>query len=467
MAGSPLVERLAAFAALGGLPQEELEWLAAHGEVMRLAAGETVLRRGELMEHLYVVLDGRIAVHRDRGAGRRKVMEWVAGDVTGKLPYSRAGRSESSIVLEVETKLLAVSQAHFREMAYRCPEFTAHSVHLMLDRAREFRTSDLQEEKMISLGKLAAGLAHELNNPASATVRGAKLLGRGLTDMGKAVRTLGGTSLGDRQIEALERFRDRCAAVEGQVPRSALEQTDREDEIAAWLEERGLDPEPAASLAETAVDVPALEQLAGEISGDALTATLQWIARDCEAKVLAAGIERAATRIHDLVDAVKRFTYMDQRGRSETLDVQTGLRDTIRVLSSKASAKRATVTLDVEEGLPSVRANGGELNQVWLNLIDNALDAIPESGHVEITAVREHDRVVVRVEDDGAGIDPDVMPHIFDPFFTTKEPGEGVGLGLEAVQRLLRQSDGEVVVESRPGRTEFRVSLASVPDPDS
>jgi len=152
---------------------------------------------------------------------------------------------------------------------------------------------------------------------------------------------------------------------------------------------------------------------------------------------------------------------MDKLAGPDSVDVESGLRDTIRVVTSKAKSKGASITLDVEPYLLPAHANGGALNQVWLNLIDNALDAIPDSGRIEISARRELDRIVVCVVDDGPGIPPDIMPRIFDPFFTTKPPGQGTGLGLDVTRRLLRRYHGDISVNSRPGRTEFRVSLLS------
>lgn len=230
------------------------------------------------------------------------------------------------------------------------------------------------------------------------------------------------------------------------------------NEIADWLERQQSDQAYAAPLADMDVTVEALDSLADETSGDALNAVVRWIAASCVADSIAIDIEQAATRIYELVSAVKKFTYMDNLAGPERVDVETGLRDTIRVLASKAKLKGAAITLDVEADLPRVHANGGELNQVWMNLIDNALDAIPESGCIDISAGMELDRVVVHVVDDGAGIPTDALPKIF-AFFTTKPPGQGTGLGLEITRRLVRRYQGDIYVQSRPGRTEFCVSL--------
>jgi signal transduction histidine kinase len=454
-----LVDRLANLPKLGTLPRPELEWLVAHGTLEVRNAGEVIAPKGRRIELLWIVLSGRIAVQVDRGVGPRLVTEWHPGDVSGMLPYSRMTGPPGHNYAETPAELLAVHEKHFPEMVWRCPTFTAYTVHSMLDRARSFNTSDLQDEKMISLGKLAAGLAHELNNPASAAVRGAKQLLAGLTSAESAARALGAAGLSDEMLATIERVRVACVAQPTGTVLSAMQQADREDAIADWLERHHMDPADAGMLADTAVTVDALDTLATSLSGPALEAALRWIAAGCATHALAVDIERAATRIHELVAAVKRFTYMDTVAGPEPVDVEAGLRDTMRVLAAKARSNGAAVVLEIEPGLPRVRATGSELNQVWLNLIDNALDAIAEGGRIAITARVELDRVVVRVIDDGPGIPADVLPRIFDPFFTTKPPGQGTGLGLDIAQRLIRRHHGDLAVQSRPGQTEFRVSL--------
>jgi len=459
MTENNLIDRLAEFPQLAGIPREELEWLTTHGKLEVREAGFVVAPKGERIVNLWILVSGRIAIHVDRGAGPRLVMEWRVGDVGGMLPYSRMKGPPGNNYLAEKSELLAVHERHFPEMINRCPTFTALTVHMMLDRARSFNTSDLQDEKMISLGKLSAGLAHELNNPASATVRGAKLLLAGLTEADAASRELGAAGLSAVQIDAIERTHAACAAMPVGTVLSALQQSDREDAISDWLDRHGADPDYASPLASTPVTIEVLDTLAKEISGEMLGTALRWIATGCTTHLLARDIERAAARIYELVSAVKKFTYMDNLSGPESVDVAAGLSDTIRIVTSKAKSRGASITLDVEPDLPRVQATGGELNQVWLNLIDNALDAIPESGSITITARNELDKVVVRVIDDGPGIPPDVLSRIFDPFFTTKPPGQGTGLGLDITRRLLRRYHGDLNIESRPGHTECRVRL--------
>ena len=312
---------------------------------------------------------------------------------------------------------------------------------------------------MISLGKLAAGLAHELNNPASAMVRNLKLLLTGLAKADRAARALGAAVLTEEMADVIERTRNVCLTMSVDKVLSPIDQADREDEIADWLTRHRSDPAHAASLAETAVTIEALDALANASSGDTLDAALRWIASACATHSLASDIERAATRIYQLVAAIKNFTYMDKLAGPESVNVEAGLRDTVRIVTSKVRSKGVAISLDIEPELPPAYATGGEINQVWLNLIDNALDAVSESGHIKISACRELDRIVVRVIDDEPGIPPNIMSRIFDPFFTTKPPGQGTGLGLDITWRLLRRYHGDISFDSRPGRTEFRVSL--------
>ncbi len=461
-----LVDRLADHALLRAVPREQIAWVAAHGRFHRLVAGEVFYGRGDKVEGLHVVLSGHLAIHVDRGAGRRKAMEWRGGEVSGSLPYSRLVGTPGEVVAEEPTELVTVHRDHFPEMIERCHELTAVFVHVMLDRARHFTSSDLHDEKLMSLGKLAAGLAHELNNPASAIVRSAKGLTDHLAGVEHASRALGGIGLTATQLAAVEAVREICLATPVTAVRSPLERADREDAIAAWLEAHDAEVGAAEALAETAVTLEALDRLAAVLDHPALDAALVWVASGCATRRIAAEIERAASRIYELVGAVKGFTRMDHATVPEAVDIGRGLTDTLAVLQAKARERSVAVQVQVGADLPRVQGFGGELNQVWLNLIDNALDAVTESGRVDVTATRNGGAVVVRVVDDGPGIPADILGRIFDPFFTTKAVGQGAGLGLDIVRRLVQRHDGEIDVDSKPGRTEFRVSLP-VPAPPS
>src|SRR4029079_6553001 len=234
---------------------------------------------------------------------------------------------------------------------------------------------------------------------------------------------------------------------------SALEQEDREDAIARWLKAHDVDVDAAEALAETSVSLEMLDQLAESLRGDAVIAAVQWIAAGCAAQRLAAEIQEAASRIYDLVAAIKGFTEMDRASVPEPVDIGRGLANTLTVLRAKAKSKAVGMVVNVDDALPSVRGFGGELNQVWANLIDNAIDAVGQGGRVELKASREGEAVVVRVVDNGGGISADIRDRIFDPFFTTKPIGEGTGLGLDIVRRLVQRHNGQIELDSSPGRT--------------
>ncbi|UCF64407.1 MAG: ATP-binding protein [bacterium] len=461
MTDTVLVKRLESLPNLDKIPRKELEWLVANGHYETHQAGTVIAPKGKRIENLYIVLSGHITSQRDRGTGPQRVIEWYSGSVTGMLPYSRMTAPPGDNYLEIKSELLTIHEKHFPEMIQQCPAFTALTVHSMLDRARVFKSSELQNEKMISLGKLAAGLAHEINNPAAATVRGAKQLLESLAEADAASSSMGAAGLSSELTNSIEQLRSACLAQPIGNVFSPIEQADREEEIEDWLRDHHMDPTYAESLATTAINIDLLDKLANMIPGDKLPVVLRWIAAGCTTHTLAIDIMKASTRISELVAAIKRFTYMDKSAKPELVDVETGLQDTIRVLGSKVKSKGATLTIDVEADLPPVLAIGGELNQIWLNLIDNALDAISESGNIKIDARKDRDQVVVRVIDDGQGISPEDMPRIFDPFFTTKPPGAGTGLGLEITRQLVKTNRGDISVQSRPGQTEFIISLVA------
>jgi signal transduction histidine kinase len=454
-----LIERLAEHTTLRVAPRPELEWLVAHGTIRKMDTGEVLSAKGVRVEALYIILSGRLALFVDRGAGPNKFVEWREGDVTGMLPYSRLLTPPGDVNALEPVEILTIPRDDLRAMTRDCFEVTTILVHTMLDRARLFTSSELQNEKMISLGKLSAGLAHELNNPASAIERGAAMIEDRLEDSEKATRYLAATTLSDAQIAAVDAFRRSCMAKQNHEVRSPLEQCDREEDMERWLGEHGLDTANAQILADTAVTFEALDLLVAAVKPPALHAVVQWAAAGCAMRNLSSKIQDSAMCISSLVFAVKGFTHMDQANVAEPVDLGPSLANTVAVLKSKARAKSVDVTLELEAELPKVRGFAGELNQVWGNLIDNALDAVAHGGRVEVLAIREDQSVVVRIRDDGPGIPAEVCDRIFDPFFTTKPLGRGTGLGLDIARRLALHNDGAIDFESHPGRTEFRVRL--------
>jgi signal transduction histidine kinase len=454
-----LIDRLASLPSLSRIPRSELKWLVENGQAGVYDVGMVIGPRDKPIENLWIIISGKIAIRVDRGAGPKLVMEWQTGDVTGLLPYSRMSSPPGDTCVEEKLEVILINRDLFPDMIHLCPSFTALTVHSMLDRVRNFNTSDLQDEKMISLGKLSAGLAHELNNPASATVRNAKMLLAGLNNLETASRDLGAAGLSGALIKEIEKLRTTCLENAEDASLSPIQKAEHLDLLTAWLDRHRLNTDFALPLVDTCITIDQLDKLAGPLSENALEKVVTWLAASCTAHALAAEIELGSTQIHQVVEAVKKFTFMDNLSVKELVDIETGIRDTLSILVAKSRSKKAEIIFDFAAGLPKAYANGSDLNQVWFSLLDNALDAIPHAGSIRISAAKEGDRVVIRITDNGPGIPSANLSKIFDPFFTTKAPGQGTGLGLDIARRLLRRYAGDITVTSRPGRTEFCVSL--------
>jgi len=454
-----LILRLESLPGLAQIPRPELEWLAQHGTLEIYQPG-LVSPKGTKIDDLRIILEGKFALYIDRGAGPKVAnTELHSGIVTGVLPYSRLVALPGDLYAEKRTETLSISTKHFPEMINKCPLFTAHTVHTLIDRTRIHTKSDLQDEKMSSMGKLAAGLAHELNNPASVNIRDAKLLRESQMEADSVSLMLSKAGLNEKQFDEIESFRSACIERSHNISLSPIQKSDLQDEIMEWLERNQVDIIHAGPLADLRVTIEDLDGLQNILPGKVLETALKWMVASCRIQALAVEIENASNRIYKLVDAVKKFTYMDNLAEKESIDVEAGICDSLRVLDSKSKSKNASITLEIDKNLPRVRANGAELNQVWFSLLDNALDAIPNSGEIRIRAGMEANLMMVRIIDNGPGIPHDKLGRIFDPFYTTKPPGQGTGLGLDLSRRIIRRYNGDINVHSEPGKTEFCVNL--------
>jgi signal transduction histidine kinase len=475
-----LIDRLSQHRTLGSVPPAELEWLAAHGVLRRLDPGDILSVKGHPVAALYIILSGRLALFVDRGNGPDKIIEWREGDVSGLLPYSRLSVAPGDSRALEPLELLAIPRDLLQAMTRECFHVTSILVHTMVDRTRLFTSGDLQNEKMVSLGKLSAGLAHELNNPASAIQRCVAVLEKHLEKSERFAGSFVTSTLSEPQHAALEAILEAMspsAAGSSRPALTPLEQSDREETIAAWLTRHGADLVSADALAQSGVTLQSLDRLAASVPQPTLNALLGWLSASCAVRNLTARIHGSAAQISHLIDAVKGFTHMDQANAAEPVDVASGLASTVAVLQSKAREKSISVTLQLDPALPRVRGFAAELNQIWNNLIDNALDAAAGGGKVEVHAapeshhvpenqhvpknqhLHEDQHIIVRVIDDGPGIAEEIRTRVFDPFFTTKPQGQGIGLGLDIARRLARHNDGAIEFTSIPGRTEFRVRL--------
>jgi signal transduction histidine kinase len=457
MSPEETVARLASLDTFASVPRTELVWLTEHGVVREYDTGALVRAAGTPVDEMSVLLAGRVALYLPQAGGWRMTAAVESGYVIGCIPYSRFQKAPGNLVIEDRATMLDLHREHFPAMVSECPELTAALVQHMLDRAREFHGVRLHDERMQSLGRLASGLAHELNNPAAAATREAGSLAALLDESERASRALAAARLSDTQLQAVDAIREACQKPVQQ--RTALEAMDREDDFAAWLSRHDIDPTVAEALAASPVSLTALEELANVLPAEALGTAIQWVASGYAARDAARHIQSATRRIHDLVAAVKGFTFMDREAVPEEVDIARGLQDTIAVLEAKARASAVNVALETADDLPRVYGFGSEINQLWEKLIDNAIDAAGSKGSVSVTATSRDDGVIVRITDTGPGIAEEHKARIFDPFFTTKPVGSGTGLGLDLARRIAHLHHGDIDVISKPGKTVFRVRL--------
>jgi signal transduction histidine kinase len=439
------------------LPDDQLTWFLSQSQEMHIKAGETYVRQGDPADSMFVILEGQFQWRGEFG-GETIVLAGKPGDVTGVLPFSRMKQFTVTGRAITDGRVLKFPTSLFPELVQKMPELTTRLVGLMSDRIREATRIEQQRDRLASLGKLSAGLAHELNNPASAATRATSQLRDILKKIKNASLELGRrdmTSTQKAEIEKLETSFTR----QDIVPPDALTISDLEDQIDSLLRSHGQNDlwQLAAALARRNIRPEALESLFANLDADTARAALVRIAASVEVASLLHEIESSTSRISDLVRAIKEYTYMDQAA-VQSVDVVKSLETTLTILNHKLKHGVA-VQRDYQKVPLLVNSFGSELNQVWTNIIDNAIDAMGGKGELRVRTYRDDGCVVVEIGDNGPGISPEVEPHIFEPFFTTKRVGEGTGLGLDTVQRIVKKHRGNIQVKSKPGNTRFEVWL--------
>ncbi|HZT31770.1 MAG TPA: ATP-binding protein [Bryobacteraceae bacterium] len=457
---SRLAEELRGIPIFSDLSEDDLLWLASRMSETSLRPAEVYQREGDAADRMIVVLEGELHGRTEAAGADGPAFVVRAGQVTGLLPYSRMARFPSTVRAVAPSRVASLPAAHFREMLDRMPALGPRLVGLMADRIRATTRMSEQRERLAALGKLSAGLAHELNNPASAARRAATGLREAVLALRSANVRLDEQPFTTAQRAFLARLeRDEAEACGASAPLDSLERSDREEEIRAWLDARGVahQPELPGNLADAGVTPATLEQVAAQFPAEALGDVLVRLSATFTIVRLAGEIETGTARIAELVRAIKEYSHMDQAPEQE-VDVHQGLESTLVMLRHRLK-NGVQVARDYDRSLPRICGHPGELNQVWTNLIDNAIQAMKGEGILRVRTAPEPGWVLVEIGDNGPGIPPEVQSRLFEPFFTTKPHGEGTGLGLDTVYRIVTAHRGTVCFESEPGDTRFQVRL--------
>ena len=454
------VEELSKLPILSGLERSDLEWLANRVDEKIWQQGDITARPGDPVDYMLVLLEGELQIERVEEPGV-PFIQMDAGQITGALPFSRLQIYNGIGRAVRRTRALRLHKSNFPALVQGAPLLGQRLVNIMSDRIREVARVETQNEKLMALGKLSAGLAHELNNPAAAARRAAQSLSEALENVrGASLKLLEHPQTMEQRTAIFQFEREAGASVaKRDVAEDPLVLSDREDSITRWLETKKV-PEPwklASTLAEAGVETPQLDSLAAIVGDSVVGDALGRIAAIISIFGLIYEIENSTKRISELVSAVKRYSYMDQAPMQQ-VDLHQDLENTLKIFGHWLKSG-ITVVRDYDPNLPRVCAYGSELNQVWTNLIDNAIDAMGGKGELKIQTRRELDGVCIEIADSGPGISEDLQSRIFEPFFTTKGVGKGTGMGLDTVSRIVRVHHGQVSVRSKPGETVFRVRL--------
>lgn len=452
-----VLELLHQVSVFADLPQDQIDWFLSQSREVSLKAGDSYVRQGDPADAMFVLLEGQFQ-WRGEFSGESFVRDMSAGEVTGVLPFSRMKTYMVTGRALTDARILRFPASLFPQLVQRMPELATRLVGIMSDRIREITRFEQQRDRLAALGKLSAGLAHELNNPASAAQRATSQLRELLMRVRDASHDLGKRNLTASQRAEIETLEASLMQADGH-PSDALAIADLEDQLDSLFRSHGQNDlwQLAANLARQNFKPEEVKHIFETFDADTARAALCRISASVEIAGLLHELESSTSRISELVKAIKEYTFMDQ-APIQNVDIVKTLENTLTILNHKLK-KGVTVQRDYQKVPLLVNSFGSELSQVWTNIIDNAIDAMCGKGELRVRTYREDDCVVVEIGDNGPGIPLEVQPRIFEPFFTTKGVGEGTGLGLDTVQRIVKKHRGSIQVHSKPGDTRFQVWL--------
>ena len=454
------VDKLRQSPLFSGLNDHDFNWLLDQAQETNIAEGEVLMAEGSPGGSLYIVLDGEFEFTKRSGQQQVVLARRGSGEMIGEFSLLDQAPRTATARATRDSRLIMIPQNAFQQLLSISPAATLAVLHTVAARLRNTEAMMRQNEKMASLGTLSAGLAHELNNPAAAARRSASQLRDTLSHWQRLNGELAALNLDARQTQTINSLREeiirRAASPANLDP---LTRSDREGELQTWLEDRNVDNawEIAPALVAFGWNVQMLEETGGTLGEAHLALVAQWLGVGCSVYALLDEVGKSAERISEIVKSVKSYSYLDQ-APVQQVNIHDGLENTLVILRHKLK-QGVQVTREYASDLPTIEAYASELNQVWTNILDNAIDAMKGAGELKIRTYREDNRVGVEISDNGPGIPPEIQPRIFDPFFTTKPPGIGTGLGLHISYNIIQKHGGKIQVASKPGATVFRVSL--------
>jgi signal transduction histidine kinase len=456
---------------LSSLKDEELHCLEGVRE-LHIEKGDSVARQGEVAHNYWILLDGELRVHQVQADGSDLVLAMVeAGSAFGEMALLTNIPNAGAVEATAPSHLLQLSEDQFWHMMTGCPEVRKSILGNMAYRFQKMQSITVQQEKMASLGTLAAGLMHELNNPGSAARRAASQLRENLQRMHELTLKFKERDLTKEQKQCMYDLQKQALAAKQPLRMNSLDQSDAEEAVAEWMESAHIENawKMAPTLVSIGMDARELEKVRSDFNGPMLSEALSWLEALVSSMQLVGTIEESIGRVTDLVHAVKSYAY-EGKGQKQTIDVNDSIHATLVILGHKIREKEIVLKKNFAPDLPSMHSECSGLNQIWTNLLDNAIDAVPQHGEIRVRTwaeksggdpAKQHSDLCISVSDNGSGIPLESQPQIFDPFYTTKPVGVGTGIGLGIVQRIVEQYGGTIRFTSEPGSTEFVVRLPS------